>query len=140
MRLFLDASVLLAAAGSATGSLRAVFTYAPSQGWTLVTSTYAAAEVLKNLPKLHQGSAADWDSLRAKINLVPDIFSASVPVVIAASKDRPILLTAPAYADKLLTLDRKDFGSLLGGDFYGLQVLLPYEFLRLERAADRLQI
>ena len=59
------------------------------------------------------------------------------PVIFAASKDRPILFTALAWADVLLTLDRVDFVNVLGGTFYGLEVLLPYHFLKRERAAGR---
>jgi len=35
----------------------------------------------------------------------------------------------------LITLDKADFADLLGGTFYGLPVLLPYDFLRGERSA-----
>jgi hypothetical protein len=59
-------------------------------------------------------------------------------VVFAASKDRPILFTALAWADVLLTLDKADFADVLGGTFYGLRVMLPYDFLQHERAAGRL--
>lgn len=52
MKLFLDASVLLAACGSAKGSSRAIFHLAPAAGWTLVSSPYAVNEVMRNLPKL----------------------------------------------------------------------------------------
>ena len=38
----------------------------------------------------------------------------------------------------LLTLDKADFAGMLGGSFYGLRVLLPYDFLEQERAAGRL--
>jgi hypothetical protein len=38
----------------------------------------------------------------------------------------------------LLTLDKADFTDGLGRSFYGLRVLLPYEFLEQERAAGRL--
>jgi len=41
-------------------------------------------------------------------------------------------------ADVLLTLDKADFADLLGGTFYGLSVLPPYDFLLRERAAGRL--
>lgn len=60
------------------------------------------------------------------------------PAVFAVSKDRPILFTALASADVLLTLDKADFADMLGGNFYGLRVLLPYDFLEQERAARRL--
>jgi hypothetical protein len=43
-----------------------------------------------------------------------------------------------AWAEVLLTLDRRDFADLLGGSFYGLAILTPGEFLQRERAAGRL--
>ena len=45
------------------------------------------------------------------------------------------LFSALAWADALLTLDRGDFGRLLGSDFYGLPVLTPGAFLSRERSA-----
>ncbi len=62
------------------------------------------------------------------------------PVAFAASKDRPILFTALAWSHILLTLDREDFANFLGGEFYGLRVRLPFDFLEEERAAGRLKI
>jgi len=59
-------------------------------------------------------------------------------VIFAASKDRPILFTALAWSTVLLTLDKADFADVLGGQFYGLEVLLPYQFLERERAVGRL--
>ena len=38
----------------------------------------------------------------------------------------------------LLTLDRRDFRDLLGQTIYGLRVLTPGEFLRIERESGRL--
>lgn len=58
--------------------------------------------------------------------------------VFAASKDRPILLSALAWADVLLTRDTGDFGEIPGGSFYGLLVLTPVAFLQCERLAGRL--
>jgi hypothetical protein len=54
------------------------------------------------------------------------------------AKDRPILFTAAAWSDVLLTLDRRDFGELLGGQFYGLPIMKPGDFLKRERTAGRL--
>jgi hypothetical protein len=48
------------------------------------------------------------------------------------------LFTALAWSNVLLTLDKADFADILGGRFYGLDVLLPYSFLERERAAGRL--
>jgi hypothetical protein len=59
--------------------------------------------------------------------------------VFEPAKDRPILFSALAWSDELLTLGRSDFGALLGGTFYGLLILTPGMFLERERAAGRLQ-
>jgi predicted nucleic acid-binding protein len=140
VRLFLDTSVLLAAAGSASGSSRAIINHAASQNWDLLACPYAINEVWKNLPKLPTQASADWLRLRLKLSVVADVVSLDRPAIFAAGKDRPVLFTALAWADVLLTLDRKDFSDLLGGTFYGLKVLLPYEFLRRERAAGHWQV
>jgi fermentation-respiration switch protein FrsA (DUF1100 family) len=60
------------------------------------------------------------------------------PVIFGAAKDRPILFSALAWADVLLTLDANDFAQMLGGTFYGLPVLKPGHFLQRERSAGRL--
>lgn len=138
MRLFLDTSVLLAAAGSANGSSRALFSYAATKGWVLICSPYALNEVLRNLPKLAVSATTEWLRLRPQVTVVDDVVSLDWPVVFAASKDRPILFTALAWADVLLTLDKEDFADVLGGTFYGLRVMLRYDFLQHERAAGRL--
>ncbi|MBI3247627.1 MAG: PIN domain-containing protein [Deltaproteobacteria bacterium] len=140
MRLFLDTSVLLAAAGSANGSSRALFSYAATQGWVLICSPYALNEVLRNLPKLPASATTEWLRLRLRpqVTMVDDVVSLDRPVVFAASKDRPILFTALAWAEVLLTLDKADFADVLSGTFYGLRVLLPYNFLQHERTVGRL--
>ena len=61
------------------------------------------------------------------------------PTIFAAAKDRTILFSALAWADVLLTLDSRDFGELLGSEFYGLAVLRPGAFLEREREMNRLR-
>jgi hypothetical protein len=61
------------------------------------------------------------------------------PVVFGPAKDRPVLFTAAAWAEVLLTLDRGDFGAVMGTGFYGLLVLTPGNFLEREGAAGRLR-
>ena len=61
------------------------------------------------------------------------------PAVFHASKDRPILFNALAWADILLTLDVGDFGELMDKPFYDLWVLRPGAFLQRERTAGRLR-
>ena len=53
------------------------------------------------------------------------------------NKDRPILFSALATADVLLTLDRADFGGLLGTGFYGLAIMTPGMWLTQEREPGR---
>ncbi len=139
MRLFLDASVLLAAAVSPTGLSRALFTLAGQQGWVLVTSPYVLTEVQRNLGKLPAQATADWVRLRPQLAVVDDVVTLDRPAIFAASKDKPILFTALAWTQVLLTLDKADFADLLGQTFYGLQVLLPYDLLQRERTANRLK-
>lgn len=140
MNLFLDTSVLLAASGSAKGASRAIFHLASRAGWTLMSSPYVLSEVLRNLTKLPAATTAEWSRLRQALVIVDDVVSLDRPVVFSASKYRPVLFTALAWSDTLLTLDRDDFAEFLGGKFYGLRVQVPSDFLEEERAAGRLKI
>lgn len=138
MNLFLDSSVLLAACGSAAGASRAVIEASGKQSWQLLASDYVVAEVEANLAALPPGASDIWAHISDVLQKVPDVLSFDWPVVFASARDRPILFTASAWAEVLLTLDRRDFGALLGTSFYGLAILKPGEFLRRERAAGRL--
>ena len=138
MKLFLDTSVLLAACGSALGSSRALFQYAPAQGWELMASPWVVGEVTRNLVKFPTVATGDWLRLRRQLVIVDDVVSLDRALVFPVSKDRPVLLSALAAAQVLLTLDREDFMGVLGAQCYGLPILLPYDFLERERAAGRL--
>lgn len=138
MRLFLDTSVLLAGSGSARGASRELFRLAPQNGWTLVATPYVIEEVLRNLPALALAASSDWVRMRADLLIEDDIVTIDRGTVFAPAKDRPILFSALAWADVLLTLDRGDFEPL-GGEFYGLAILTPGSFLQRERAAGRLK-
>lgn len=138
MKLFLDTSRLLAASGSATGASREIFRQGHDHGWTLIATPYVIDEVLLNLPNLPADATADWARLRPALMITDDVFTLNKPAVFEPAKDRPILFGALAWAEVLLTLDRGDFGALLGGAFYGLSILIPGMFLHQERAAGRL--
>ena len=129
--------MLLAACGSERGASRLLFQRAAERDWELLTTHYAINEVETNLPDLGAVAAEAWPNLLQQITLVPNVLTADRPVVFSPSKDRPILLSALAWADVLLTLDRADFGELLGQQFYELSVLTPGSFLERERAAGR---
>jgi hypothetical protein len=137
--LFLDTSVLLAASGSDRGASREVFRRATNCGWDLLTSSYVIEEVLANLPKLPATATADWARLRSELVQVEDVVTLHQIFVFEPAKDRPILFSALAWSDVLLTLDRADFGALLGSVFYGLQILSPGMFLERERSTGQLR-
>ena len=139
MRLFLDSSVLLAACGSDRGASREVFRRATECDWILLASPYVVEEVLANLPNLPATATANWARLRPDLALMDDVLTLDRAAVFEPAKDRPILFSALAWSEVLLTLDRSDFGALLGGMFYGLSILTPGMFLERERAAGRLR-
>ena len=138
MRIFLDTSVLLAACRSVTGASREIFRLASAQGWVLIATPYVVEEVLRNLVDFPPAASAEWAKLRADLLVMDDVLTLDRPVVFSVSKDRPILFSALAWADVLLTLDRGDFSDLLGQSFYELLVLRPGVFLQREREAGRL--
>ena len=139
MNLFLDANVVLAACGRASGASRAVFDFAPTNDWSLLTSEYVLTEVAINLPRLIPTAAHDWTKLRGQLVLVRDVWIWDRPAVFGTAKDRPVLLTAAAWSEVLLTLDRGDFGPVMGRQFYGLDVITPGDFLERERSFGRLK-
>jgi predicted nucleic acid-binding protein len=136
VRLFLDTSVLLAACGSSTGASREIFRLASQHGWSLMASPYVLSEVMNNLVYLGEDAAEIWAVLSKDLIIWPDVLTMDFPVVFSATKDRPVLFTAMAWSDVLLTLDRKDFGALIGSGFYGLVVQTPGIFLRSQRDID----
>ena len=138
MKLFLDASVLLAACGRPAGGSRAVCDLAAGQSWRLLASRYVIGEVEKNLRlRLPAAAQSEWHRLRPLLEVVTDVVTFDWLVVFPAAKDRPVLFTAAATANVLLTLDRADFSGVMSTGFYGLEVMKPGDFLRRERAAGR---
>lgn len=137
MRLFLDTSVLLAACGSTASASHEIFRQARVHGWVLIATPYVIDEVLTNLPDFPPAATAQWASLRAELLVLDDVLTIDRPAVFAAGKDRPILFSALAWADVLLSRDTGDFGEILGGAFYELLVLTPGDFLQRERQAGR---
>lgn len=135
MRLFLDSSVALAASISATGASRIIFDSAAAHGWRLLVSPWVLREVRDNLASKPTELTRAWLSLRTKVIVEPDELTFDWPLVFDVAKDKPVLCTALACADVLLTLDRRDFQRLLGETVYGLRIETPGKFLSAERAA-----
>jgi hypothetical protein len=92
-------------------------------------------ENLRNKPE----AAREWKSLRRRVGIETDVLVFDWPLVFEVAKDKPVLVTALACADVLLTLDRRDFGKLIGQTVYGLRVRTPGGFLREEREARQLK-
>ena len=139
MRLFLDSSVMIAGAASAEGASRSVFLLAGTHDWLLVTTPYAVAEMVRNLAAFPASVTTAWLRLRSALVVVDDVLTIDKPAVFPVEKDRPILFSALASADVLLTLDRADFSCLLGDRFYGLAIMTPGMWLLREREAGRLE-
>ena len=132
MRLFLDSSVLLAAAGSSTGASRLLFDIASRHGWELLTAEYCLREAECNLPKLGKKAELSWTQIiRPAVIPLSTRLTLDRPLIFRATKDRPVVISALSQkADYLLTLDRDDFHGLLGRSVYGLPIRTPGEFLR----------
>ncbi len=132
MRLFLDSSVLLAAAGSTSGASRLLIMAAGRERWIRLTSAYCVRETEHNLPKLGPKAVAPWNRLiKPKLTVAGTHLVLDRPLIYRAVKDRPIVITALSLkSDVLLTLDRGDFQDLLGTSVYGLPIRTPGEFLK----------
>ena len=130
MRVFLDASVILAACGRDSGASRRIFDIHKHEGWEILASGYVMGEVRANIESLGKQAVSDWRRLESDLRLVRDQFVVNWPVVFAPAKDRPVLFTSLAFADVLLTLDKRDFGPLMGVGFYGLEIMKPRDFLK----------
>jgi len=133
--LFLDSSVLLSACASAKGASRYVIESAAEHNWKLTSAHYCREETLRNLDKLG-GNARDYfsKSLEKKIDWLLNALTTDDVIVFNKTKDRPVLISALAsQPDALLTLDRADFHKRLGGQFYGIAIRTPGEWLLEQR-------
>ena len=140
MRLFLDTSVLLAAAGSVGGASRFVVDEAATHGWKLVTADYCADEVRRNLPKLVPSAPNAWRHTIAPLLEITEVrLALDKALIFPKAKDRPVVISALAEkCDWLLTLDETDFHGNLGREIYGMGVATPAQFLMEQRKAGRL--
>ena len=93
----------------------------------------ASGEVRANIGSLGKQAVAGWRRLESDLRMVRDQYVVDWPVVFAPAKDRPVLFTALAFADALLTLEKRDFGLLMGADFYGLEIMKPGDFSKLNQ-------
>ncbi len=91
MILFLDTSVLLAAAGSAKGAAHFVCRSGADHGWKLLTSGYCLQETLRNLPKIGPTATAAWENeIQPVLKLVPDALAIGERALVFFPKPRTV--------------------------------------------------
>ena len=129
--------MLVAAALSDVGASRQLFTDSSARGWALLVSPWVLRETRENLADKPSTATRNWLTLASQARLEPDVLTFAWPLLFSVTKDKPVLCTALACADVLLTLDRRDFGPLLGQTVYGLEVLTPGAFLRSQQKPNR---
>ncbi len=139
-RVFADASVLVAGAGSRTGASRAVLVMAEIGLCRLVVCRQVLDEAERNLRKKLPAALPVFAELMAAINpeIVPDPGPEEVIrwQSVIEPKDAPILAAAVAAApDRFLTLDVKNFiEPARVAEKSGLRIETPAEFVQAIRA------
>ncbi|MFM8459601.1 MAG: hypothetical protein ACKOB0_11800 [Chthoniobacterales bacterium] len=130
MRIFLDSSVIISACGSEKSLSRLIWRIHTKHAWRLASSSYCRAEVARNVVKFGQSASDAWSKFRSEIDWVPNALTSERPLLLAAAKDKPVLISAlAARCDALLTLDLGDFELMLGTEVYGMLVTTPRDFL-----------
>jgi len=132
-RVFADSSVLIAAAGSRTGASRAVLMLAEVGLFRLLISRQVLDECERNLRRKLPTALPVFAALLACVG--PEVVADPAETVVAPyralieAKDAPILAAAVASgADRLLTLDVKDFTPRVG-ESWGILVQTPAAFV-----------
>jgi predicted nucleic acid-binding protein len=121
---------MLSACGSGKSLSRLITEIAPERAWCLVSASYCRAETSRNIGKLGANASLKWAELQTKIEWVSNALTSKKPLLLTASKDKPVLISAlAAKSDVLLTLDKGDFGLLLATTVYGMRVSTPRDFL-----------
>ena len=132
MKLFLDANVLFTAAHNPNGKAALVIGLSQGQSWSLVTSTYAREEAIRNLARKAPEGLVRMDGISKALELVEHRTDAPFPANLV-DKDRPIFQAALGCgASHLLTGDLKHFGAIMNepGKTYGMVVQTVAEFLQ----------
>ncbi len=140
MKVFLDANVFFAAAGSPTGGSAFVLELAKKKKIRAISGAHALAEAERNLKKKLDEKALDrhYQNLLEAKPIIQDIDRVPLGVATALEqllprKDVPILLGAMlSDANFLITLDRKDFldNKRLKEDELSFLIITPGVFLQ----------
>ena len=146
MKIFLDANILIAAAGSDSGASRYLFSVAERDPrWQLVTSAYALAEaranVLTKLPASYSAFASLITAPTLTIVHPPSEAILKLTRGLVPRKDEAILAAAiSCSAEALCTLDKKDSHTpklKQHAKKWNLRIVLPKDLLEDWRAEQR---
>lgn len=130
-RLFLDANVLFSASYRINSPLRQLWLLAGKDVVTLVTSTYAVAEVQRNIQAEGQLERLEKLLSQVEVRALPPSTMMPAELPELPEKDRPILLAAiAAKATHLITSDFTHFGPLYGKTVEGVLILPPTSYLQ----------
>jgi len=130
VRVFFDSSAILSACGSEKSLSRLITLTALDRGWELVSSAYCRAGTCRNVGKFDPTAAVHRATLRDRLTRVPNALMTGRRLLLAASKDKPVLISTLAARSKtLLTLDTGGFSILLSTEVYGTPVTTPRDFL-----------
>lgn len=120
---------MLSACGSGKSLSRLITEIAHERDWHLISASYCRAETSKNIGKLGADAILKWPEMQTKIEWVPNALTSKKPLLLTASKNKPVLISAlAAKSNVLLTLDNGDFELLLGTTVYGMRVSTPRDF------------
>ena len=120
------------------GGSRLIFDLAKAHGWSLIISPWVLREVRENLITKPPEATHAWLTLSKRTIVEDDELAFDWPLVFPITKDKPVLCTALASADILLTLDRNDFQAILVETVYGMQILTPGQFIQHQRKSGRI--
>ncbi len=135
MRIFVDASVIFAAAKSPTGASREIFRLALQDKVHLVASRFVLEEVRRNLQAKAPESLPAFDAFLAVVRfelVQPTKEEVEAAMAYVAAKDAPIVAAAKrARVDVLVSLDRKHIVGIPQIERRsGLTIMLPGELVR----------
>ena len=137
MRVFLDANILFMAAWKPAGPVTRLFDLQDAQFCTLLSSTYAALEVRRNIAAKAPDQAALLEHRLEFVELTtlnnPAHLATAATFAIPDPSDVPILGAAiQTHADILITADARAFGHLYRKRCAGVEILrLEDAFLRI---------
>lgn len=138
-RVFLDAGIYIAGAGSALGGSRQILDWCAERLLQPLTSQQVLIEVRRNVAKKLPHAVAILERILQAVDseLLPEPTTGEIAhaVQVVPEKDAPILAAAlKANVEYLVTLDRKHFKQPRVQEAVSFQILLPEEFAPLIRA------